>query len=459
MLTIDPRSIVLMANFISVFCSLILLIMCRSYPKTIGGLKEWTWACSMMILASGLLLARGIIPPFFSIVIGNVIVAAIFMLMYSSMRRFAGHAVHTRAMLAILVVLTALWSWAAFGPDYPRYGILLSSFGNMIWLSACAVATSRSHQNSAAKRFTRGVFVFAALIVAVRFFTALVRLDVPTDLYDTSLVHKIYLTTYPLTFLAATFGFMLMASNKLRDILLDMNRTLEDAVAERTADLQLEIERARELEREVANIAENERRRIGRELHDDLGQHLTGVSLSAEALADALNPVSPDLSSLAYALEDAASEAIVKVRRIAHGLMPVGPGSEGLRNALTNLAAGVSTLSNVSCSFVYDDPVDIEDENVAANLFRISQESLNNAIRHARASNVLLRLDYVDGKASLSIADNGIGFSIKDNDMKNLSCDRGAGLRIMGFRASVINYALTIESSIGCGTTIRVTEC
>lgn len=454
MLTIDPRSIVLMANFISIFCLAVLLIMCRSFPKSIGGLKEWTWACALAILASALLFARGHISPLLSIVMGNVLIAAIFMLMYASIRRFSGHEVRYRGMAALLAVLTFLWSWAAYGDDYPHYGILLSSLSNTLLMSACTFAISRNSQRSAARWFSQGVFVLATLVMALRFFTALMRLDVPTHLFDTSLVHKVYLTTYPLTFLATTFCFMLMASNKLRDVLLDMNRTLEDAVAERTADLQQEIRRARELEREVANIAESERRRIGRELHDDLGQQLTGISLSAQALAEALKPQSPELSGLAHALENAASEAIAKVRQIAHGLMPVGPGSDGLREALTRLASRVSAMSPVACTFDYDDPVDIDDENVAANLFRIAQEAVSNAIRHSRSTRVLLRLDDLDGKVSLSIADNGIGIH-----GPAMSAERGVGVRIMAFRASVINFLLAIESEAGRGTTIRVTQC
>ncbi len=463
MVTIDPRLIVLSANFIAIFCSLILFIMHRSYPRAIGGLWQWLWSCFVTMLASMLLLARGVIPPIFSIVLGNVLVALLIMLMYAGIRRFTGRTVGYRAMIAVLAGLTLLWTWIAFSEDYSRYGILLSSFVNMVLFGACAFATaavrSGAGQANIASQFTCGVFVLATFILCVRFFSALFRIDVPTDLFDTSLVHKIYLSSYPVTFLAATFGFMLMTNNRLRDILLDMNRTLEDAVAERTADLQLGIERTKRLEREAANITENERRRIGRELHDDLGQQLTGISLSAEALADLLNTVAPELSSHAYALERAASEAIIKVRGLAHGLMPVGPGSEGLRDALSHLAGSVSTLSNVACTFDYDDPVDIDDENVAANLFRISQESLTNAIRHSRATSVLLRLDEFNGKVSLSITDNGIGFKLEESEMKNAACARGAGLRIMAFRAFLINYALTIESAPGHGTTIRVTEC
>lgn len=457
MLTLDPRSIILMANFISVFCLVVLLIMCRSFPKSIGGLKEWAWACALAILASALLFARGHIPAMLSVVLGNVIIAAIFYLMYASIRRFSGRRVGYRGAVFMLVLVAALWTWTLHA-EYPYYGIFVSGATNTLLVGMCALAMRQVQLRSAARTFSLWTFAIATCLIAARLLTALFTTDVPPHLFDTSPMHKVYLTTYPLTFLATTFGFMLMASDKLRGVLQDMNRTLEDAVAERTADLQQEIHRTRELEREVAHIAESERRRIGRELHDDLGQQLTGISLSAQAVAAAVGSQSPDLARLSRALESASVEAIAKVRRIAHGLMPVGPGVDGLREALMRLASSLSTLSCVACSFDYDDPVDVEDENVAANLFRIAQEALNNAVRHSRATHVLLRLDEVDGKVSLSVADNGVG--IDGGLAANPSGgDRGVGLRLMAFRASLINYRFAVETQPGRGTTVRVTQC
>jgi signal transduction histidine kinase len=455
---IDSRSILLLANFAAIFCLLTLIILRHSFPKTIGGLAQWSWACGVTVIATTLLSARDFIPRFLSVVLGNALVTVFILLMYDSLKRFSGRAASIRNMSLVVVLMASLWAWVAFNPNYPRWGILLGSFANMCLFGACAVAAAQIEQQSIAKRFTFAVFVLATVILGVRFVTVLAYIDTPTHLYDVSFLQKMYLAAYPLTFLAATFGFMLLVNEKLRGILLNSNRVLEDAVVRRTADLQLEIRRTRELERINESIADNERRRIGRELHDDLGQKMTGISLAAEALALALHEVAPRLAVQADGIERAASDAIAKVRDISHGLMPVESGAQGLLDALAELAASVSMLSNVACSFDYHEPVNVEDESVATNLFRISQESISNAIRHAQATQVQLRLDYVDGKVSLSIKDNGIGFDASAFSAKHPGYERGAGLSIMRYRASVIHYTLAIESHVGRGTSIRVTE-
>jgi signal transduction histidine kinase len=263
----------------------------------------------------------------------------------------------------------------------------------------------------------------------------------------------------PFAVLAGGLLFFGMASVLSRRA-LERNRELTQAITVQTADLQREIDRAKQLERELAHVIEEERRRIGYELHDDLGQRLTGMSLSFKALAETLQPVSADLSAQAEALERTTSEAIASVRSLAHGLMPVPGGRGGLGAALEQLAAGVSSRHTIFCVFDFDDPVDIENDTVATNLYRIAQEAVNNAVRHSRATAVKIHLDDEYGKVILSIKDNGIGFP-QDRRAAN-TCPvqiAGAGLRIMAYRASVINYTLTVDSSFGNGTTIRAQEC
>ncbi len=235
--------------------------------------------------------------------------------------------------------------------------------------------------------------------------------------------------------------------------MLSDNAVLDAAVNKRTMELQCEIERTKSLERELAVVAESERIRIGRELHDDLGQRLTGISVSAEILASQLVAIDPKLAAQADDLGKATSEAMIGVRTLAHGLMPVAAGPEGLRDALTDLAAGISRLSGINCTFDFDDPVDVTDESVSTHLYRIAQEAVNNAIRHARARSIELRLDELAGKVSLSIRDDGAGF---DNTRPGFRS--GLGLKTITYRAAIINCDLEIISSIGKGTIIRVTE-
>lgn len=96
------------------------------------------------------------------------------------------------------------------------------------------------------------------------------------------------------------------------------------------------VNRTKSLERELAVVIESERTRIGRELHDDLGQRLTGISVSAEILATKLLAIDPALAMHADDLGQATSDAMGQLRALAHGLMPVASDKEGLRDALTD---------------------------------------------------------------------------------------------------------------------------
>jgi signal transduction histidine kinase len=236
-------------------------------------------------------------------------------------------------------------------------------------------------------------------------------------------------------------------------------RILSDNAAfkKRTIELQCEVNRTKSLERELAAVIESERTRIGRELHDNLGQRLTGISVSAEILATDLLAVDRKLSGKADAIGQATSEAMMQVRSLAHGLMPATSGKNGLRDALADLAASTSALSEINCTFDFDDPVDIEDENSEAHLYRIAQEALNNALRHGQATSIDIRLDYFNGKVVLSIADNGCGFNPDARDAPPYHS--GLGLSTIRSRASIIGYSLEIRSSAGNGTTIKVAEC
>ena len=223
-------------------------------------------------------------------------------------------------------------------------------------------------------------------------------------------------------------------------------------IKKQTIELQCEINRTKSLERELAAVIDSERTRIGRELHDDLGQRLTAISVSAEILSAKLLTIDPRLAAQADDLGRATSEAMMQIRTLVQGLMPVAPDREGLRDALTDLTAEVSRLSGIHCTFDFDDPVTVADESVATHLYRIAQEALNNAIRHARARVIELRLDEIDGKVSLSIADDGCGFDPARRT-------GGFGLNTIAYRASIIGYHLHIVSSVGNGTMIKVTEC
>ncbi|GAB3537714.1 hypothetical protein GCM10027343_01570 [Noviherbaspirillum agri] len=283
---------------------------------------------------------------------------------------------------------------------------------------------------------------------------ALLRVELIKD--QASLVGN-RVTTLPFFVFATGLLFFGLIATIVR-VLVHRKFELAAAVNKKTMELEKEILRAKQLERELANSVEEERRRIGHELHDEIGQRLTGLSLSFKALSEKLRPTSHELSAHAANLEENTRETIASVRALTHGLVPVPQEPDGLRIALEQLATAASTPAT-QCTFDFDDPVDIDDANVAANLYRIAQEATNNALKHAKATQVTIRLDEVDGKVTLSITDNGVGFERDSHGVMWRNSTAGAGLRIMRHRASVINYTLHVDSCLDRGTTIRVQEC
>jgi two-component system CheB/CheR fusion protein len=209
----------------------------------------------------------------------------------------------------------------------------------------------------------------------------------------------------------------------------------------------------RELEREVIQASTLEQERIGQELHDGLGQQLTGLSLKAESLRQALNKQQlPKAATVAEIIEQ-LKKATRETRAIAHGLVPVPLTEQGLSEALRKLARDTHTVTGIRCRFTTRSRADIEveDRAVALQLYRIAQELIHNAVRHAQASRITLGLNRKDRRLELSVSDDGKGFH-PDRGEKE-----GYGLRIMRYRAAAIGCDLTIDSVPGKGTVARCT--
>jgi len=204
----------------------------------------------------------------------------------------------------------------------------------------------------------------------------------------------------------------------------------------------------RALERQIADISAQERERIGRDIHDGLGQKLTGLSMMATSLKHTLAgrnlPEANEMDEMIVHLQQTIREA----RDLSHGLAPVPITSKGLEHALKALAENVHTTTGVNCRFESHRPVDIEDRTAAVNLYRITQEAINNALKHSHARNINIKLGDPDNDA-LTIHDDGDGFQM------NEAIAKGFGLRILRYRAGTIGYYLDIESMPGKGTTIQ----
>jgi two-component system sensor histidine kinase NreB len=206
-----------------------------------------------------------------------------------------------------------------------------------------------------------------------------------------------------------------------------------------------------QLEKQVLEISERERRRIGQDLHDGLGQHLTGIELMVQALGSKLDSVSPESAAQALRISEHVREAIRQTKSLARGLSPVNLEANGLMSALQELSLSVRDMFHVNVSFHARNPVLLTDNVAATHLFRIAQEALSNALKHGAARTVRVDLDQSAEAINLTVSDDGHGFSSRQNQHS------GMGLRIMAYRAGMIGGKVTVESSAGHGTKVVCT--
>jgi len=172
----------------------------------------------------------------------------------------------------------------------------------------------------------------------------------------------------------------------------------------------LDITQHRTLEKEILAVSEREQQRIGRELHDGLCQQLGGVTFLSEALEDALRREASPLADKAAKIGSAIRDALGQARTLARGGMPVGLESEGLSEALQELARGIETIYPIRCQVECTPEFRLEDRTVATHLYRIGQESMLNAARHAQARRLKVDLVQDNGLLTLSVEDDGRGF-------------------------------------------------
>jgi len=215
------------------------------------------------------------------------------------------------------------------------------------------------------------------------------------------------------------------------------------------AGIVRDITDRRKLEHALLRTSDHERRRVGQDLHDGLGQMLTGISLISKNIATRLEAESHALAEEMLEVTELMRDADRMTREIARGLVPVELDGEGLFTALRTLTEKAGKIFNVSCTMEENGEVVVEDSSAALNLYRIAQECISNAVKHGKATQVMVRLEQVADEIHLSVADNGIGFP----DV--LPKDRGMGVDIMRHRARVVNAHLEISLREEGGTIVR----
>jgi two-component system CheB/CheR fusion protein len=197
-----------------------------------------------------------------------------------------------------------------------------------------------------------------------------------------------------------------------------------------------DVTERKRLERAVLEVSAREQRRIGQDLHDGLGQHLTGTAFMSKVLQQRLTEQRRPEAIDAEKIVTLVNEAIEKTRELSRGLVPVVSDAAGLMGALGRFAGEVEDLFGVPCRFECDTPVLIDDVAAATHLFHIAQDAVTNAIKHGAASELCIRLAACGGTGRLIVEDDGVGI--------DPGRDRGTGmgLHIMRYRANMVGGSM-----------------
>jgi PAS domain S-box-containing protein len=242
-------------------------------------------------------------------------------------------------------------------------------------------------------------------------------------------------------------------AKKAEAVLQKSRDLLEQRVRERTHELHVankelrsEIERRKGLEGEILLVSDREQQRLGQELHDGLCQHLTAVAFMARSVALRLKNHrvidAADIDKIAELVNDAATDT----RNLSRALHRLDIDSAGLVDALQDLVD--REIWRTPCRFEVSPSFRVEDDTVAAHLYRIAREAVINANKHAQAREIVVRLEKSRQEMALRVIDNGVGFS---DQMKP---KQGLGFHIMNYRAQLIGGRLEIDSPKNGGTRV-----
>lgn len=213
----------------------------------------------------------------------------------------------------------------------------------------------------------------------------------------------------------------------------------------------MDVSGQRRLQRELLKVETRVQHRVGSDLHDGVGQQLAGIAMMLRGLSQrAADMDGQELSVQLQRMTDLVNAVLRTIRLMAHGLMPVRSGRDGLLEGFQKLAQHVLDRFGVRVNLAIQlPPFVMLDENTASNLYRIAQEGMLNAARHAQAQHIDVSLSVANRLVELTINDDGRGF-----DPFSVQGD-GMGLRVMHFRAQMISGYLLVESQPGEGTRLR----
>lgn len=222
------------------------------------------------------------------------------------------------------------------------------------------------------------------------------------------------------------------------------------------ASLEDAYQRLRRMSRELQAVESNERRRLSRELHDEVGQVLAGLKFDLGAIRQALS--NKDKIDVARALDrtlralETTDELFVRLRRIVRALRPSVLEELGLKEAVEAMVSDIQSRSNLVCSVSLhvDDAEGSADLTIETALYRMTQELVTNVVRHAQAMTMSVSLADDDQGWTLIVQDDGVGFNPQDEFIS------GIGIRGIRERAEIFGGRVDISSAPGAGTTVMV---
>ncbi len=212
-----------------------------------------------------------------------------------------------------------------------------------------------------------------------------------------------------------------------------------------------DITAKRQAEKKVMDAVDMERQRIGRDIHDGLGQVLTGIGFMCEFLIKKLEEKSLPETENAIELLGLVNEARAQSRVLARGLNPVNIAEEGILETLRILCVNVEKLYGISCTLHCEFDLTIEGNDRAMNLYYIIVEAVNNAVRHGMADRIVVDIGHDNNNIVVEIRDNGIGLDESTGDDN----PGGLGSHIMRYRAKLLRAQMEIGPVPGGGTVVK----
>jgi signal transduction histidine kinase len=257
--------------------------------------------------------------------------------------------------------------------------------------------------------------------------------------------HKTIIT--PLYSDNKVFGIVSISSTKMAEHFIPTVKSFAQHISH-AIDLINERDKKLQLQDEIREIEKQERMSIGRDMHDGLGQYLTGIAFKCKAMEKRIGKLSTSDAQALSNITDIINDSIEQVRRLSRGLAAQEIHSDMLAGDLQDIADNTKKMFGITCTLKYRVRGHEFDTLTCTNIHHIVQEAITNAVTHGKADKVAIVLEEVDGRLKLEIHDNGTGI---DEDP---SKEHGAGLRIMKNRSKMMGAKFIISTRKNEGTTI-----